>query len=59
MPCQDNTVELVGWYGSDEVHALSAWTSTSRDLTEEKHGRIPALLKMLAENGHEIQLLIF
>jgi flavin-dependent thymidylate synthase len=53
MPCQDNTVELVGWYGGDEAHALSAWTSTSRDLTEEKRGRIPALLKMLAENGHE------
>lgn len=53
MPCQDNTVELVGWYGSDEVHALSAWTSTSRDLTEEKRNRVPSLLKMLAENGHE------
>jgi len=53
MPCQDNTVELVGWYGSDEIHALSAWTSTSRDLTEEKRNRVPSLLKMLAENGHE------
>lgn len=53
MPFQDNTVELVGWYGGDEAHALSAWTSTSRDLTEEKRGRIPTLLKMLAENGHE------
>jgi len=53
MPCQDNTVELVGWYGSDEVHALSAWTSTSRDLSDEKRSRIPSLLKMLAENGHE------
>lgn len=53
MPFQDNKVELVGWYGSDEVHALSAWTSTSRDLTEEKRVRIPQLLKMLADNGHE------
>ena len=53
MPFQDNKVELVGWYGGDETHALSAWTSTSRDLTEEKSGRIPTLLKMLAENGHE------
>jgi len=53
MPFQDNKVELVGWYGGDEAHALSAWTSTSRDLTIEKHTRIPALLKMLAENGHE------
>ena len=53
MPFQDNKVELVGWYGSDEVHALSAWTSTSRELNEEKRGRIPSLLRMLAENGHE------
>lgn len=53
MPFQDNKVELVGWYGGDDVHALSAWTSTSRDLNAEKHNRIPSLLKMLAENGHE------
>ena len=53
MPFQDNKVELVGWYGGDEAHALSAWTSTSRDLTIEKRTRIPALLKMLAANGHE------
>ncbi len=53
MSFQENKVELVGWYGGDDVHALSAWTSTSRDLTPEKHERIPALLRMLAENGHE------
>lgn len=53
MPFQDNKVELVGWYGGDETHALSAWTSTSRDLTAEKQSRIPSLLRMLAENGHE------
>lgn len=47
-----NNVELVGVYGSDELHALSAWTSTSRDLTPEKRERIPGLLKMLAENEH-------
>lgn len=47
-----NTVELIGYYGSDETHALSAWTSTSRELTAAKRERIPALLKMLAENGH-------
>lgn len=47
-----NTVELIGHYGSDETHALSAWTSTSRELTAAKRERIPALLKMLAENGH-------
>lgn len=53
MPFQENKVELVGWYGGDEAHALSAWTSTSRELTSEKRGRIPNLLRMLAENGHE------
>lgn len=48
----ENTVELIGTYGGDESHALSAWTSTSRDLTEEKRGRIDKLLKYLAEHGH-------
>ena len=47
-----NKVELIGFYGSDEIHACSAWTSTSRDITEEKRERIPKLLKMLAEQGH-------
>jgi thymidylate synthase (FAD) len=53
MPINKNIIELIGTYGSDETHALSAWTSTSRDLSEDKKNRIPALLKMLAENGHE------
>lgn len=47
-----NKVELIGTYGSDESHALSAWTSTSRDLTEEKRGRINKLLNMLAKEEH-------
>ena len=47
-----NKVELVGTYGSDETHALSAWTSTSRDLTDEKRGRMDKLLTTLAVNGH-------
>ena len=47
-----NTVELVGTYGSDQTHALSAWTSTSRDLTPEKIQRIPKLLKMLGDEQH-------
>lgn len=47
-----NTVELIGYYGGDESHALSAWTSTSRELTDEKRGRIDKLLKSLAEAGH-------
>jgi thymidylate synthase (FAD) len=49
----DNTVELLGFYGSDEVIACSAWTSTSRELTEEKKNRIPALINYLWSNGHE------
>jgi thymidylate synthase ThyX len=53
MEDHQNRVELIGTYGGDLEHALSAWTSTSRDLTEEKISRIPALLRMLAENGHE------
>lgn len=47
-----NTVELLGYYGSDVVHAQSAWTSTSRDLTAEKLGRVDKLLNMLASEGH-------
>jgi len=50
-PCV-NKVELIGIYGSDETHALSAWTSTSRDLNEDKRSRIPQLLNMLAEHEH-------
>ena len=48
----NNNVELIGWYGDDKVHALSAWTSTSRDLNADKEGRIPSLLSMLAKEGH-------
>lgn len=47
-----NKVELVGIYGSDETHALSAWTSTSRDLDDDKRGRMGGLLTMLATNAH-------
>ncbi len=48
-----NKVELLGYYGSDLIHAQSAWTSTSRELTEEKINRVPKLLNMLASEGHE------
>jgi flavin-dependent thymidylate synthase len=48
-----NSVELLGFYGSDEIIACSAWTSTSRELTEDKKERIPKLINMLWENGHE------
>lgn len=47
-----NKTELVGFYGGDLEHALSAWTSTSRDLTEEKRARIGKLLAHLAREGH-------
>jgi flavin-dependent thymidylate synthase len=49
----DNSVELIGIYGDDEIIACSAWTSTSRELTEEKRERIPKLLNDLWSNGHE------
>lgn len=48
-----NKVELLGHYGSDEVIACSAWTSTSRDLTDEKKARVGALVKSLWDAGHE------
>ena len=48
-----NKVQLLGFYGSDEVIACSAWTSTSRDLTDEKKARIPNLIEQLWMNGHE------
>jgi len=48
-----NKCELLGFYGSDEVIACSAWTSTSRELTEDKKARIPSLINMLWSNGHE------
>ena len=47
-----NTVELLGHYGNDLTHACSAWTSTSRELTDEKISRVPKLLTMLASEGH-------
>lgn len=53
MKAQPNKVELIGHYGSDETIALSAWTSTSRDLTDEKRQRIPALVQRLWYDGHE------
>jgi len=52
MTQHTNVVELIGHYGGDESHALSAWTSTSRDLTDEKRGRMGRLLESLAKAGH-------
>tara|TARA_B100001939_G_C16909993_1_gene604130 strand:- start:106 stop:792 length:687 start_codon:yes stop_codon:yes gene_type:complete len=48
-----NKVELLGYYGSDTVIACSAWTSTSRDLNEDKKNRIGKLINMLWSEGHE------
>lgn len=48
-----NKVELLGYYGSDETIACSAWTSTSRELTEEKRNRISGLINTLWTDGHE------
>lgn len=49
----NNSVELLGYYGSDEIIACSAWTSTSRDLNEQKRGRIGKLINKLWSEGHE------
>lgn len=48
-----NKVELIGFYGNDEIIACSAWTSTSRNLTDEKRARIPAMINTLWSQGHE------
>ena len=48
-----NTVELIGYYGDDETIACSAWTSTSRNLTDEKRARVGKLINMLWSEGHE------
>ena len=49
----NNKVELIGFYGDDETIACSAWTSTSRNLTEKKRARIGNLINMLWSEGHE------
>lgn len=53
MSDHKDTVELLGYYGDDVAIACSAWTSTSRDLSEDKKQRIPQLIKSLWKNGHE------
>lgn len=47
-----NKVELIGYYGSDEIIACSAWTSTSRTLNDEKRNRIDKMINMLWTEGH-------
>ena len=53
MAAEKNKVELLGYYGSDTVIACSAWTSTSRNLTDKKRERIPKLINMLWCDSHE------
>lgn len=48
----ENSVELLGHYGDDLTIACSAWTSTSRDLTEDKLNRYGDLVKKLWKDGH-------
>src|SRR5690606_41650691 len=49
-----NQVELIGHYGNDLTHCCSAWTSVSRELTEDKlqEERQRKMLNMLAKEGH-------
>ena len=47
-----NKVEILGYYGSDEIISCSGWTSTSRDLTNEKRARIPTMIKDMWDAGH-------
>jgi thymidylate synthase (FAD) len=51
----NNKVELIGTYGNDELICCAAWTSTSRELTDEKKNpdRQEKLLTMLASEHHE------
>lgn len=49
---EPNIVELINHTGGDRTHALAAWASTGTELNEETEQRIPALLEMLAQNGH-------
>lgn len=48
----NNEIQLIGHYGGDIEHACSAWTSTSRELSDEKRARIPKMLEDLAVKGH-------
>ena len=51
MRCK-NKVTLLEFAGSDLSHARAAWASTNQEVTSDKMGRIPKLLKFLAENEH-------
>jgi thymidylate synthase (FAD) len=56
----ENTITLLGYYGGDEAHACSAWTSTGQQFLDEievktgepRRARIPGMLASLARDGH-------
>lgn len=50
---ENKRTQLVGYYGSDESIALAAWTSTSREIDEDKKKRVPKLIESLYKNGHK------
>jgi flavin-dependent thymidylate synthase len=52
MPETNNRVILIGHYGGDITHACSGWTSTERELTEDKRARLHKFLADLAKAGH-------
>ena len=45
----ENSVTLLGYYGGDNTHGQSAWTSTNTELDQS---RVQKLLAMLAKNDH-------
>jgi len=51
MRCE-NIVKMLEFAGSDLSHARAAWASTNQEITSDKLGRVPQLLKFLAENEH-------
>lgn len=52
MAQKNNSVELIGYYGSDTIIACSAWTSTSRELSDDKRSRIDKMIHKLWSEGH-------
>lgn len=51
MRCE-NIISILEFAGSDLSHARAAWASTNQELTSDKMGRIPQLLKFLATHEH-------
>jgi flavin-dependent thymidylate synthase len=48
----ENSVILVGHYGSDRTIAASAWVSTDAEITPEKEERIPQMIHNLWRDKH-------